>query len=172
MALILNCQFGKKGKMKSATGPQRTDACLSFQFGGRSNFASPLGQRGEDATEEFELTSSRRLNQPSPSRHLLVRGICLAPKALCQLSLGHRPSGSGNICDPALKAQLNGHCDDDGLRFGDESRFQRWDLARTIFLGRCPRLQVDAAPLALNRNAKGEANPFALEWIAFVSRPK
>jgi len=67
MALILKCQFGKKGKMKVSSIPQTTDGYLSFQFSGRSNLASPLAQKGENSGEGFEPTSSKRLNQPSPS---------------------------------------------------------------------------------------------------------
>jgi hypothetical protein len=33
----------------------------------------------------------------------------------------------------------------------NESRFQRWGFEMHQFLGRCPRLKNESAPLALNR---------------------
>src|SRR5438067_12251873 len=40
-----------------------------------------------------------------------------------------------------------------------ESRFQRWRSLGFLILGRCPRLAVNAAPLALTRNPSWSPSP-------------
>src|SRR5438477_13161730 len=71
---------------------------------------------------------------------------------------GASPQASNNICDRALKARLNEHGDDNGLRLRNESRFQRPALARTIFLERCSRLTMKTAPLALTQRCHRTQN--------------
>ena len=80
--------------------------------------------------------------------------ICLAPKALSHASLGHRPRNP-IVGQPTPKA-FGGVSSAGGFSIPNrsESRFQR----RRCFgvpriLGRCPRLALNAAPLALNRYA-------------------
>ena len=45
-----------------------------------------------------------------------------------------------------------------------ESRFQRWRSSGFLILGRCPRLAVNAAPLALTRNPSCLPLHFSQYW--------
>jgi hypothetical protein len=62
---------------------------------------------------------------------------------------GASPQGSDRITIQALKARLNTHGQYHPDRFRNESRFQRWRFALHERLGRCPRLIMSVAPLAL-----------------------
>jgi hypothetical protein len=56
------------------------------------------------------------------------------------LAWGNAP-GCKSLRKQALKTRLNG--------LGNESRFQRWAVFTSRTLGRCPRLEMNIAPLAL-----------------------
>jgi len=71
-------------------------------------------------------------------------------KALFQPSLGQRPRNPVIYVHERWKRGSIRHVPRIIDMPGDESRLQRWILGRTILLGRCPRLRMNAAPLALN----------------------
>src|SRR5438876_7335355 len=73
-------------------------------------------------------------------------GLAVAPKALCHLSLRHRPR---IWIKPCISAEGATQYQMARKRTKDESRFQRWvSLAR--FPGALPQARDDSAPLALN----------------------
>src|SRR6266404_2993883 len=81
------------------------------------------------------------------------RFICLsmAPKALLISAWGIAPGNQWWVEISAEGAnQYIQHDDNNRLRSWNESRFQRCIFERTIFLRRCPRLQTNSAPLALD----------------------
>jgi len=75
----------------------------------------------------------------------------MAPKALLISAWGIAPGNQWWVEISAEGAnQYIQHGDNNRLRSWNESRFQRCIFERTIFLRRCPRLQMNSAPLALD----------------------
>jgi hypothetical protein len=72
----------------------------------------------------------------------------LAPKALAHYEPGAFAPGIQSPYNQALKARFNLVIYSNGIRI--ESRFQRSHHGAIQVLGRCPRLDVNTAPLALH----------------------
>src|SRR5206468_5904215 len=77
-------------------------------------------------------------------RHIAPNGACNAPP--------RRPSFSTELDDVKddFPERLGHGANDDPTARRSESRFQRWRFRIPRILGRRPRLEVNAAPLALN----------------------
>jgi hypothetical protein len=131
MALILNCQFGKKGKTKDVMRPQRTDARFSFSQDCRDDLASPLCQRGQDSDEGFEPTGVARLKERSPSPFLFTEAYLVSAKGAVSCQLGTSPQGFKSPDKQALKARFNSA--------GNESRFQRLRFLGPLNPGALPQ---------------------------------